>query len=49
MLIVRIPKDGGYDFQDFDGFSRTFNEAFPSHRVLFTYNDIDFMAIEDKG
>ena len=49
VLIVRIPKDGGYDLQDFESLKRIFEGTFPNHAVLFMYNDIELMAIEDKG
>ena len=49
VLIARLSKDGGYDFEDMENMKRSLKEAFPNHTVLLTYDDIDFMAIEDKG
>lgn len=49
VLVARFSKDGGYDFEDMENMKRSLKEAFPNHTVLLTYDDIDFMAIEDKG
>ena len=49
VLIARLSKDGGYDFEDMENIKRSLKEAFPNHTILLTYDDIDFMAIEDKG
>lgn len=49
VLVARLSKDGGYDLEDMGNIKRTLEAAFPNHTVLLTYDDIDFMAIEDKG
>jgi len=49
VLVARLSKDGGYDFEDMKNIKRSLEEAFPNHTVLLIYDDIDFMAIEDKG
>lgn len=49
VLVARLSKDGGYDYKDMENIKRSLKEAFPNHTVLLTYDDIDFMAIEDKG
>lgn len=49
VLVVRVSKDSGYDVADFKTIHQALKNAFPSHTVLIFYDDVEFMAIEDKG
>ena len=49
VLVARISKDSGYDVSDFENIRQSLQHAFPNHTILLIYDDIEFMAIEDKG
>ena len=48
VLVARVSKDAGYDFDELQILRQALNNAFPNHPVLILYDDIDFMSIEDK-
>ena len=49
VLVARLSKDGGYDSCDAENLRRVLQERFPNHGILIVYDDVDFMAITDKG
>ena len=49
VLVIRIDKNGGYDFAELEALQRSVKKIFPNHEVFVCYDDIDFMAIHDKG
>ena len=49
VLVIRVDKNGGYDYSELEVFQRRAEEIFPSHKVLVCYDDLDFMVIHDKG
>lgn len=48
-LIIRIPRDRGYDVEHCETIRRTFKNAFTGHNVIIVYNDLEFFTIEDKS
>lgn len=48
-LIIRVPRDAGYDFDHCEEIHKVFKSAFPGHNVIMVYNDLEFMTIEDKS
>lgn len=49
VLIARFSKDSGYDLSELQELRKVLKETFPYHSVLVWYDDVDFMAINDKG
>lgn len=49
VLVARVSKDAGYDFDELQILRQALDNAFPNHPILILYDDIDFMSIEDKG
>ena len=49
VLIARVPKDSGYDLSILQELRRALKEMFPCHQVFVWYDDVEFMAIQDKG
>lgn len=48
-LIIRIPRDEGYDAEHCEAIRKVFKNAFPGHNVIIIYNDLEFLTIEDKA
>lgn len=48
-LIIRVPRDAGYDVDHCESLRRVFKNAFPGHNVIIVHNDLEFMTIEDKS
>lgn len=48
-LIIRVPRDAGYDLDHCESLRRAFKNAFPGHNVIIVYNDLEFMTIADKS
>lgn len=49
VLIARLSKDSGYDVDELRELRRALKEMFPCHSIFVWYDDVDFMAINDKG
>ena len=49
VLIARVSKDSGYCIDDLRGLREALKCAFPNHEVFVWYDDVEFMAIHDKG
>lgn len=49
VLIARISRDSGYDMSTLQELRKTLANIFPTHQVLVWYDDVNFMAIHDKG
>ena len=49
VLIARVSKDSGYDFGTLQNLRKTLKEMFPCHQVLVCNDEVEFMAILDKG
>lgn len=49
VLVARFSKDSGYDIDELHALRKALKEMFPCHSVLVWYDDVDFMAINDKG
>ena len=48
-LIVRVSRDSGYDVDELRMLKQNLMNIFPNHPIFIWYDDIDFMAIHDKG
>ena len=48
-LIIRVPRDEGYDVEHCRAIREVFKKAFPEHNVIIVYNDLEFLTIEDKS
>lgn len=48
-LIVRVSKDSGYGLDELQILRENLMNIFPNHSIFVWYDDIDFMAIHDKG
>lgn len=48
-LIIRVPRDAGYDIDHCEAMRKVFKSAFPGHNVIMVHNDLEFMTIEDKS
>ena len=49
VLVARVSKDSGYDLSMLQELRRALKEMFPCHQVFVWYDDVEFMAIQDKG
>ena len=49
VLVARIPKNDFYDWEMMQALSKVLKDRFPMHQVLVWYDDVEFMAIHDKG
>ena len=49
VLIARVSRNSGYGIDELETFRKHLKDMFPYHRVFVWYDDIDFMAIHDKG
>jgi hypothetical protein len=49
VLVARVAKDSGYDFEELRALRKSLQDIFPTHQVFVWYDDMDFMAIHDKG
>lgn len=49
VLVARVSKDSGYCIDDLRGLREALKCAFPNHEVFVWYDDVEFMAIHDKG
>ena len=48
-LLIRVPRDEGYDVEHCEAIRKVFKKAFPAHNVIIVYNDLEFLTIEDKS
>ena len=49
VLVARIPKNDFYDCEMMQALYKALKDRFPMHHVLVWYDDVEFMAINDKG
>jgi len=49
VLVARISRNSGYDFEKLNTLKRTLQDCFPNHNVFIWYDDIDFTVINDNG
>ena len=49
VLVARIPKNDFYDCEMMQVLYKALKDRFPMHQVLVWYEDVEFMAIHDKG
>ena len=49
VLVARIPKDGFYDYDAMQALYKALETRFPCYQILVVYDDVEFMAINDKG
>ena len=49
VLVARIPQNGFYDCEMMQGLYKALQDRFPRHQILVCYDDVEFMAIHDKG
>ena len=49
VLVARIPQNGGYDCEMMQALYKALKDRFPMHQILVCYDDVEFMAIHDKG
>lgn len=49
VLVARIPKNDFYDCEMMQALYKALKDRFPMHQVLVWYDDVEFMAIHDKG
>lgn len=49
VLIARVSKDSGYGIDELRELREALKCAFPNHEVFVWYDDVEFMAIHDKG
>ena len=49
VLVARIPKNGFYDCDMMQALYKSLKDRFPMHQILICYDDVEFMAIHDKG
>ena len=49
VLVARVSKDSGYDISNLQTLREALKRAFPNHEVFVWYDDVEFMAIHDKG
>ena len=47
-LIIRVPRNEGYDADHCEDIRKVFKNAFTGHNVIIVYNDLEFLTIEDK-
>ena len=49
VLVARIPQNGFYDYEMMQALYKALKDRFPMHQILVCYDDVEFMAIHDKG
>ena len=49
VLVARIPQNGFYDCEMMQALYKALQDRFPRHQILVCYDDVEFMAIHDKG
>ena len=49
VLVARIPQNGFYDCEMMQALYKALKDRFPMHQILVLYDDVEFMAIHDKG
>ncbi len=49
VLIAQVSRNSGYDLAELEAFRKTLKEIFPCHSVFVWWDDVDFIAIHDKG
>lgn len=49
VLVARIPQNGFYDCEMMQALYKALKDRFPMHQILVCYDDVEFMAIHDKG
>lgn len=49
VLIARVSKDTGYSMDELQALRNALKNTFPCHSVFVWYDDIEFMAVHDKG
>lgn len=49
VLVARLSRNSGYDFEELNILKRTLQDCFPNHNVFIWYDDIDFTVINDNG
>ena len=49
VLVARIPQNGFYDCDMMQALYKSLKDRFPMHQILICYDDVEFMAIHDKG
>lgn len=49
VLVARVSKKSGYDFEELSVLRNKLKEIFPLHQVFVWYDDIEFIAIHDNS
>lgn len=49
VLVARIPNNDFYDCDTMQALYEALKDRFPMHQILVWYDDVEFMAIHDKG
>ena len=49
VLVARLAKNSGYDLEELQSLKQRLQNIFPNHQIFVWWDDIEFMAINDKG
>lgn len=49
VLVARLAKNSGYDLDELQSLKKSLQNIFPNHQIFVWWDDIEFMAINDKS